>query len=317
MREGFVAAIRELGKNSDFQILTGDHGYALFEDFEANYPQQLHNLGIAESNLVGVSAGLSRAGFRPLIYGLASFIPSRVYEFLKLQISLDALPVIVVGDGGGLVYSQLGHSHQSLDDLALVTSLPNFRVFSPSSDEEMSQVVRQSYSSSGPTYIRIGKSDGGFAGSFPNSIIEPYLVTSGSMDSIALITHGAMTARVHGLMSAGEIPNLDMWSCPTIFPIPQSFMEILLDRYTDVIIIEEHLETGGLKSMLLNLLGQTSTRVHGICADRAFHHGVGSYSWALGQHGLGNQEILGRIDLILKDLSRQRFPKFPGNNAHR
>lgn len=293
MREGFKSAILELGQDPKFQVLTGDHGYALFDEFRAKFPGQFHNVGVAETSLVTMAAGLARGGYKPLIYALASFIPSRVYEFLKLQISLDALPITVIGDGGGVVYSQLGHSHQSLDDLALASLLPNFEVFSPASDEEMRKTLHYTARSNLPSFTRIGKADGDFAGTFEGSVPRPHIVRFGSKRH-AIITHGSMTSRVLKLTTE-EVLDADLWSCPTITPISEDFKVTLERDYEKICVVEEHIDEGGLGSALRNSLSDSTTRVHVVAAKREFHQGIGSYEWTLEQRGLGNLEVAAKL----------------------
>lgn len=296
MREGFKKALIEQGKDPRFQVLTGDHGYALFDEFRSRFPKQFHNVGVAESNLVTVAAGLARGGHRPLIYALAAFMPGRVFEFLKLQVAVDSLPVTVIGDGAGVVYSQLGHSHQSLEDLALANALPGFNVFSPSSDQEMHKIISHSVNSQAPSYIRIGKADGGFDQSFEGEVPKPYLVRGGSGSS-AIVTHGSMTSRIVCLQS-GLIDAIDLWSCPTISPVSSDFVETLSQKYKSVFVVEEHIEFGGLGSKLRDALYLTDTKVHTIGASFDFHHGVGSYEWTLTQRNLGDAQLLKRIKAL-------------------
>jgi len=293
MREGFKAALLDLGADSKFQVLTGDHGYALFDEFRERFPEQFHNVGVAETSLVTMAAGLARGGYIPLIYALSSFMPGRVFEFLKLQVALDGLPVIVIGDGGGVVYSQLGHSHQSLDDLALASLLPNFQVFSPSGDEEMKRTLHYAARSKTPSFVRIGKADGGFTKSFEGSVPHPYLIRNGTGRN-AIITHGSMTSRVMQLVSRGVL-SADVWSCPTISHLPAEFLESLRRDYDQICVVEEHIEQGGLGATLRDLLYYSQTKIHLVSANKAFHEGIGSYEWTLGQRGIGAIDLETRI----------------------
>jgi transketolase len=119
VRSAFSAALTRLGRdNSDVLLITGDHGYALFDEFRKACPDQFINAGIAEQNMVGMAAGLARLGFRPFVYGLSAFVPIRVVEQIKMDIAHDDLPVVLLGDGAGFVYSHLGPSHQSAEDIA-------------------------------------------------------------------------------------------------------------------------------------------------------------------------------------------------------
>ena len=114
MRDAFSTTLVDLAKNDErVLLLTGDHGYALFDEFRKQCPAQYINAGIAEQNMVGMAAGLARLGFRPFVYGLSAFVPVRVLEQIKLDVAHDDLPVVFLGDGAGFVYSHLGTSHQS------------------------------------------------------------------------------------------------------------------------------------------------------------------------------------------------------------
>src|SRR5256886_12520735 len=112
-------------------LLTGDHGYSLFDDVRRVCPDQYLNAGVAEQNMVGVAAGLAKGGLRPVVYGLSAFVPIRVLEQIKIDVCYENLPVVFVGDGAGVVYSTLGASHQSTEDIAALRALPNMRLLSP------------------------------------------------------------------------------------------------------------------------------------------------------------------------------------------
>ena len=104
MRETFSNKLLKIASaNSKVLLLSGDHGYGLFNSLRAEKPSQFINMGVAEQNMVGVAAGLSRVGFKPIVYGLSAFIPIRVLEQIKLDVCHDNLPVIFIGDGAGFV----------------------------------------------------------------------------------------------------------------------------------------------------------------------------------------------------------------------
>jgi len=97
MRSSFSKALVEIAlKDPAVLLLTGDHGYALFDDFRSRCPTQYINAGIAEQNMVGMAAGLARTGFRPFVYGLAAFVPIRTIEQVKLDIAHDSRGVVLL-----------------------------------------------------------------------------------------------------------------------------------------------------------------------------------------------------------------------------
>src|SRR5437867_3611931 len=109
MRNAFSRALVDAAlADPRLVLLTGDHGYALFDDFRRLCPGQYINAGVAEQNMVGVAAGLAKGGLRPLVYGLSAFVPIRVLEQIKLDVCSENLPVVFFGDGAGVVYSTLG-----------------------------------------------------------------------------------------------------------------------------------------------------------------------------------------------------------------
>jgi transketolase len=160
MRNAFSAAlVRAAQRDRRVLLLTGDHGYALFDQIRRACPDQYLNAGVAEQNMVGVAAGLAKAGLRPVVYGLSAFVPVRVLEQIKLDVCYESLPVLFVGDGAGVVYSSLGTSHQSIEDVAALRALPHLTILSPADAHEMTACMELALRQDGPVYLRMGKAD--------------------------------------------------------------------------------------------------------------------------------------------------------------
>src|SRR5207253_6713541 len=153
MRAAFSKALVQAAQADDRLILlTGDHGYALFDEFRRCCPGQYLNAGVAEQNMVGVAAGLAKGGLRPVVYGLSAFVPIRVLEQIKLDVCYQALPVIFIGDGAGVVYSTLGSSHQSTEDVAALRALPHMSILSPADAHEMTACMNLAFGANSPVY---------------------------------------------------------------------------------------------------------------------------------------------------------------------
>ena len=160
MRNAFARALVEAARADErVLLLTGDHGYSLFDEFRQACPGQYINAGIAEQNMVGVAAGLAKGGIRPVVYGLSAFIPMRVLEQIKLDVCYEELPVVFIGDGAGVVYSSLGSSHQCTEDVAALRALPHLGILSPADDWEMTACMELALAADGPVYLRMGKAD--------------------------------------------------------------------------------------------------------------------------------------------------------------
>jgi len=221
MRAAFSDTLVRLAKaDPNVLLLTGDHGYALFDDFRRECPKQYINAGIAEQNMVGMAAGLARAGFRPFVYGLAAFIPVRVVEQIKLDVAHDQLPVIFIGDGAGFVYSHLGTSHQSTEDIACTRAIPNLAIYSPADRFEVTACMDKAYQSKSSVYLRMGKSDRGDVHSaLPELKAGSFLeVKSGKFSNIAFFATGSLVSTAIDIAVA-TYPDATVWSAPFIKPL--------------------------------------------------------------------------------------------------
>jgi transketolase len=138
-------------------FLTGDLGFQVFDEFKSSFPKRYYNVGIAEAAMVGIAAGLSYSGFKPIIYSIASFLDSRAFEQLRFFCGYNNMKIISIGAGGGLTYSMSGPTHHALDDIGLALLIPNLLVFSPAGPLELTQTLYKSIKEPGSSYIQIGK----------------------------------------------------------------------------------------------------------------------------------------------------------------
>jgi len=298
MRAAFSEALVCLAKaDPNVLLLTGDHGYALFDDFRRECPAQYINAGIAEQNMVGMAAGLARAGFRPFVYGLSAFIPVRVVEQIKLDVAHDKLPVILIGDGAGFVYSHLGTSHQSTEDIACTRAIPNLSVYSPADRFEVTACMEMAYYSKTPIYLRMGKSDRGdvhvaVPQARTGSLLE---VKPGKVGAIAFIATGALV-RAAVDIAGGSYPNAAVWSVPFIKPIDVNQVTAICKQNQVVVVLEEHSVLGGLGSAIAEIASEFApVRILRIGVRDRFSHNCGSYEYLLREHGLDRLAIEQRL----------------------
>lgn len=303
MRAAFSETLVRLAKaDPNVLLLTGDHGYALFDDFRRECPAQYINAGIAEQNMVGMAAGLARVGFRPFVYGLSAFIPVRVVEQIKLDIAHDHLPVVLIGDGAGFVYSHLGTSHQSTEDIACTRAIPELSVYSPADRFEVTACMELAYQAKTPVYLRMGKSDRGDVHvSAPQAIIGRLLeAKAGRVGSISLIATGALV-RTAMEIAAGAYPNAAVWSAPFIKPIDSKQVAAICTHSKAVVVLEEHSVLGGLGSVITEIASEFApVRILRVGVQDRFSHHCGSYEYLLQEHGLDRTAIEQRICDFLK-----------------
>lgn len=281
-------------------LLTGDHGYALFDQFRKKCPQQYINCGVAEQNMVGVAAGLAKAGFRPVVYGLAAFVPIRVLEQIKIDICYEKLPVILIGDGAGLVYSHLGTSHQSTEDIACARSIPDLMVLSPADRHEMKACMELAFHDAGPTYLRMGKSDRGDVHAGPVKLLVGQLLQLrlGSARTTILAT-GSMVRTALELIERGV--DADVWSVPSIKPISSEIVISIASHSNRLITLEEHSVSGGLGSAVAEVMSvRNPPLLLRLGSPDRFSSSCGSWNHLLQEH---------QIDLEATLLQVQNFCK--------
>ena len=302
MRAAFSDTLVRLAKaDPNVLLLTGDHGYALFDDFRRECPAQYINAGIAEQNMVGMAAGLARAGFRPFVYGLAAFIPVRVVEQIKLDVAHDQLPVIFIGDGAGFVYSHLGTSHQSTEDIACTRAIPNLAIYSPADRFEVTACMEMAYHTKSPVYLRMGKSDRGDVHiALPElkagSMLE---AKSGKFNDIAFIATGSLVRTAIDI-AAATYPDATVWSAPFIKPLDSQQVTAICKQSKVLVVLEEHSVLGGLGSAITEIAAVFApVRILRIGINDRFSHYCGTYEYLLKEHGLDRTAIELKIQDIL------------------
>tara|TARA_B100002019_G_C21249953_1_gene590570 strand:+ start:645 stop:1565 length:921 start_codon:yes stop_codon:yes gene_type:complete len=158
MRNTFSRELLHLAKkDKNIILLSGDIGNRMFDELKKNCPNQFLNCGIAEANMMSMAAGMALCGARPVIYTITPFTTLRCFEQIKISVSYQQAPVVIVGTGSGLSYAELGPTHHSLEDIAILKTIPDINILAPSDSIELASFLKQSLSLSKPTYIRIGK----------------------------------------------------------------------------------------------------------------------------------------------------------------
>lgn len=291
-------------------LITGDHGYALFDEFRRMCPSQYLNAGIAEQNMVGLAAGLAKQGFRPIVYGLSAFIPIRVLEQIKIDVAHDQLPIIFLGDGAGFVYSHLGTSHQCVEDIAALRSIPNVQIYSPADRFELAACMKIAYEEKGTAYIRLGKADLGDIHKLPPKLLEQGFlqlpINLENRSRVAFIATGSMV-HLAAKLAVETIPGSTAWSAPRLSGLSDSHF-IKLSESSDVFItLEEHSVNGGLGGMVAEKLSALVPKwVFRVGVENRFSDYCGSYQYLLSEHGLDFKSVESKISDFMSRVSISR-----------
>lgn len=299
MRERLSTLITEFAKQDPRAIvLSGDHGYALFDDIRRHCSDQFINVGVMEQAMVGMAAGLAKTGSRPIVYGLSAFVPIRVLEQIKLDVCYSNLPVIFLGDGAGLVYTTLGSSHQCAEDIAALRPMPSIQIFTPADEHELAICFEEALKSNAPSYIRIGKSDRPVVHSKAPLSTEPAMLHQGTT-TFGIISIGSMTSISRSI--ACEF-NLTHFSFPRVKPFPHGILAKLA-TFEHLIVVEEHSRYGGLCSAVSDAFCEAGLRppaMSSLSLQDKFADLCGSYQYALSEHGLSDDQLPRRVRQILE-----------------
>jgi transketolase len=251
-REAFGLALAKLGEQyPDVVVLDGDvHNSTRTDFFMKKFPDRFFNVGIAESNLVGVASGLAASGKRAWLASFACFVMCNAYDQLRMSVAFPALDVKVVGTHAGISIGEDGPSQMGIEDVSLACSLPGFTVVVPADEPSMAQAVPALARIKTPAYLRAGRpnvpivyNDGapfqlGKANQLRDgkdvSIIANGLMVSAALDAAERLAGRGVQARV-----------LDMH---TVKPCDDAAVLAAARDTGRIVVAEEHLLHGGLGS---------------------------------------------------------------------
>jgi transketolase len=261
MRRTFFETLGGIAKDDrDIFLLTADLGVKFLDSFRNFDPQRFINAGIAESNMIGVAAGLAMSGKNVYCYSIIPFLIMRTFEQIRIDICYNDLNVKLLGSGGGLVYGAEGITHHAIEDIALVRSLPNMTIVAPGDALEAKAVAEASVNYIGPLYIRFGRDidplvhrEEGCDFEIGKGIVinrgrDICLIATGSMLYLAkLVTDGLKS---NGLSST-------LVSMHTIKPLDKGLVEECLRDHRAIFTIEEHNIIGGLGSAVCEVVAES------------------------------------------------------------
>ena len=249
--------VYELAQKDERVLFIGsDLGPGILNEFKENIPERFFMEGIAEQYIIGMAAGLAFDGFIPYVNTIAVFLTRRCFEQVALDLCLHDLPVRLIGNGGGLVYAPLGPTHQAIEDIGILRTLPNMTIVAPCDAEEMKRLMAASLEWPNPLYIRLAK------GGDP-IVSKPELgfeIGKGvhlkkGLD-VLFVTTGITTQRALIAAQVLDDEHIDcgVFHMHTIKPFDHEGLIQAGETAKLVVTIEEHVLNGGLGSAVLESL---------------------------------------------------------------
>ena len=259
-RQAICNVLMEKAKeDKDIMVLCSDsRGSASLAPFAEAFPDQFVEVGIAEQNLVSISAGLAKCGKKPFAASPACFLSTRSYEQAKIDVAYSDTNVTLIGISGGISYGALGMSHHSAQDIAAMSAIPNMRVYLPSDRHQTKCLIEALLQDEKPAYVRVGR----------NSVEDIYIEEDCpfQMDKANVLTEGkditiiACGEMVRPALDAAKILEekgvhatvVDMYC---VKPLDTETLLKAVEGVSAVITVEEHAPFGGLGSMVSQVVG--------------------------------------------------------------
>jgi transketolase len=229
--------------------MTGDLGYKLFDRLKKHDPNRVINCGIREAGMLGYAAGLAKTGLIPFVYSITPFLTLRCLEQIKIDLCYNRANVVVVGVGGGFAYGPNGSTHHGVDDIGVLSCLPNLTIWTPADPFEVRLCVQTAPNLKHPAYLRLGRNNEPniFDSKINNlDISQPKLVREGS-DGV-IITSGIILNEVIKAVTLLGQNNVypSVIHITTLRPFPADFISSAIVRGKPVMTVEEHVGTGGV-----------------------------------------------------------------------
>ena len=256
--------LKEAETDKDIVVLCSDsRGSASLAPFADAYPEQFVEMGIAEQDLVSVSAGLAHCGKKAFAASPACFLSTRSYGQCKIDVAYSNTNVKLIGISGGISYGALGMSHHSAQDIAAMSAIPNMRVYLPSDRFQTAKLIEALLKDEKPAYIRVGR----------NPVEDIYTEDNCpfEMDKATVLAEGADAA----IIACGEMVRpayeaakllekdgihatvLDMYC---VKPLDKEAIVKAASNAKVVVTAEEHAPFGGLGSMVSQVVGTECPR---------------------------------------------------------
>jgi transketolase len=275
-------------KNPAIVALSADSGGSSgLADFQKTWPGRYFELGIMEQGVVGVAAGLATTGKIPVFCAIAPFVTSRPYEMVRNDCGYMKQNVKIVGRNGGITYSDLGSTHHSLEDFAIMSMIPGMSVLCPQDPNEIKNAVAAMFAHTGPVYMRIGNE--------PLPVFtedKPFVIGKGSVlkegKDITIISTGTLT--YPALQAAEELAakglSVQVIGMPTISPINEEIIIASAAKTGRIITLEEHYIPGGLGSAVAAVCAQNRPVPVKMLGLPKAYAGSGPYKDIMSYYGL-------------------------------
>jgi transketolase len=261
-RDAFGRALQEIAAtNSNVVVVDGDVANSTrAEWFGKDHPDRFFNVGIAESNLIGVAAGLAACGKVPVAASFAAFLLCNAYDQIRMSVAFPKMNVKLVGSHAGISIGEDGPSQMGIEDVSLACSLPGTVVMVPADENSTRKATQQMIEHVGPTYLRVGRS--GVPDIYDADVDFKIgkAITLRDGTDVTLIANGLMVAAALDAAEilSGEGITARVVDMHTVKPIDEDAIRAAATDTKGIVVAEEHLHHGGLGSVVATSVTRTN-----------------------------------------------------------
>lgn len=300
MRTAYLDTLYDLAqKDKRVYALISDNGAIVYDKYRRDLASQYLNLGISEANMLGMAAGMASCGKIPYAYTIGAFLAYRAFEFIRNDICLQRQNVKIVGTGAGEVYSALGPTHHSTEDLGGLRSLPNLTILCPASPLEVKKATIAAYEYEGPIYLRLGtnKEQEIYDTNYFFEIGRGVTIKEGR--AVTLIGTGSI---LKDILDVAELLNKEgidarVVNMHTIKPIDREIILQAIEETGKIVTIEDHNIIGGLGSAVAEVVAESGASVpFKRIGMQDFSKGYGSYIQLKEMNGIGIERIKQEVE---------------------
>jgi len=286
-------------KDANVFILTNDFNAFGLDEIRKFAKDRVVNVGLTEQNMVGVAAGMALSGKTVFVFGIAAHLAFRGLEQIKLDVCVQNLPVIFVVVGAGLAYGPDGPTHQGVEDISVLRSLPNISIYNPADYYSIDFSIRNAYESQTPSYVRLDKE------------VLPQLYDNDNDIKNGLIIHQETKVNNQGIIFATGITvwlalkaqeflkaqNVDclVVDIYKIKPLNTNLLKEILSDTPWAVVVEEAIDCGCLGELIAKHIDGGSTKLSLMNLGDKFLLGSSNREWVWNKYGLNPSDIVKKV----------------------
>ena len=304
VRSAYGKTLVELGKeNKDIVVLDADLSCSTQTQlFAKEFPERFFNVGIAEQDLMTTAAGLACTGKIPFVSTFAVFASGRAWEQIRNTIAYSNLNVKIAATHGGITVGEDGASHQALEDVSLMRSIPNMTVIVPADEKETQEAIKFAASHNGPVYIRIARTNlpDVVENNYKFNVSKAIVMKEGT--DVTLITNGETLVETIDCAKILEEKgiNAEIINIPVVKPIDAETIIKSAKKTNRVVTIENHSIIGGLGSAVCEVLAENHpVKINRIGTNDEFGQS-GTAKELMKHYGLNSEKLAEKIIGLIK-----------------